>query len=351
MIFSLFYILSFSAKIPPQAHKGKEAFLEAAKEYGDRTEGMTSEGSINVLQFPSFTDFYAAWELEERERTVALLMDDMQVEYQPYVQALIPQVSQLIAAFREMDMPIFWSVWWRFGPDDGYFNAMDRFYGPIGTRTPLNALYNHDREHGGDVIPELAPQTEIEKKRHMKKSYSLDMFDEFLNWAVPAGQGTLDEELQKLGVDTVVIVGAWTDDCILATAFTALKLQYDVIVISDGVSTASKNHFAALDVMAGSVAKVIDTATMVQYMKSGMPVTESSYGRPAEFYRAPRRQDFTKANVQFQQSASNGMGLEILKIANTLIVAGLGFMIGWLMKGQKHAKSSRGENEPLMRYT
>ena len=49
--------------------------------------------------------------------------------------------------------------------------------------------------------------------------------------------------------------------------------------------------------MAGSVAKVIDTATMVQYMKSGMPVKERTYGQSAEFSRATRRQDFTKANL------------------------------------------------------
>lgn len=29
-------------------------------------------------------------------------------------------------------LPIFWSTWWRWGPDDGFFNSMDRFYGPIG---------------------------------------------------------------------------------------------------------------------------------------------------------------------------------------------------------------------------
>ena len=32
----------------------------------------------------------------------------------------------------EAKLPIFWSTWWRWGPDDGFFNSMDRFYGPIG---------------------------------------------------------------------------------------------------------------------------------------------------------------------------------------------------------------------------
>merc|ERR1712188_60407 len=96
-----------------------------------------------------------------------------------------------------------------------------------------------------------------ENRRVMHKSYSLDMFDERpMQWLVPSGQGTLHSELQKLGVDTVVQVGAWTDDCIISTAFHAFSLQYDVVLVEDGVSTASKQHFNAIEVMRGANAKV-----------------------------------------------------------------------------------------------
>ena len=47
-------------------------------------------------------------------------------------------------------------------------------------------------------------------------------------------------------------VGAWTDDCIISTAFHAFSLQYDVILIEDGVSTASKQHFNAIQVRHGT---------------------------------------------------------------------------------------------------
>ena len=79
----------------------------------------------------------------------------MQVEYAEYVHGIVPQVKLLLNAFREAKgrsgspggggggmsrrlpdieagLPVFWSTWWRWGPDDGFFNSMDRFYGPIG---------------------------------------------------------------------------------------------------------------------------------------------------------------------------------------------------------------------------
>lgn len=89
----------------------------------------------------------------------------------------------LWVCFRKANLPIFWSTWWRWGPEDGFFNSMDRFYGPIGQgpesgrtkknqkmlegmvffpalwsneigefrwNTSLNALYNH-KPNGGEA--------------------------------------------------------------------------------------------------------------------------------------------------------------------------------------------------------
>merc|ERR1719454_691526 len=127
---------------------------------------------------------------------------------------------------------------------------------------------------GADVLAEIGPITEEERRRVMHKSYSLDMFDERpMSWLVPSGQGTLHTELQKLGVDTIVQVGAWTDDCIISTAFHGFSLQYDVVVVEDGVSTASKQHFNAIEVMRGAAAKVLVAQQVANYIRRGMPVT------------------------------------------------------------------------------
>ncbi|CAK9050212.1 unnamed protein product, partial [Durusdinium trenchii] len=258
--------------LPKIAKAGEQNFDQMAAAGINSVNGISATGQRNPLQFPYLTDFWCAYELSDRSRTMALLIDDMQVEYKEYVQGIVAPIQELLVEFRKAKLPIFWSTWWRWGPEDGFFNSMDRFYGPIGWNTSLNALYTH-KPNGGDVLPEVAPETEEEKNRVMHKSYSLDMFDERpMKWKVPNNQGTLHQELQKLGVDTVVQVGAWTDDCIISTAFHAFSLQYDVVLIEDGVSTASKQHFNAIEVMRGAAAKVLLAQDVVKYFKAGRPV-------------------------------------------------------------------------------
>ena len=41
-------------------------------------EGLTATVQSNPLQFPLLTDFWCAYELTDRKRTPALLIDDMQ---------------------------------------------------------------------------------------------------------------------------------------------------------------------------------------------------------------------------------------------------------------------------------
>ena len=80
------------------------------------------------------------------------------------------------------------------------------------------------------------------------------------------------KESIQLGSIFTLQVGAWTDDCIISTAFHAFSLQYDVVLIEDGVSTASKQHFNAIEVMRGAAAKVLVAQDVVRYFKEGQPV-------------------------------------------------------------------------------
>ncbi|CAL1130931.1 unnamed protein product [Cladocopium goreaui] len=339
--------------LPKIAKDGEQHFSQMAAANENSVVDMSAIGQRNPLQFEFLTDFWCAYELSDRKRTMALLVDDMQVEYHDYVQGIVPPIMQLVEGFRKAKLPIFWSTWWRWGPDDGFFNSMDRFYGPIGWNTSLNALYNH-KPNGGDVLPEVAPKTPEERKRVMHKSYSLDMFDESpMEWLVPDGQGTLHTELQKLGVDTVVQVGAWTDDCIISTAFHAFSLQYDVVLIEDGVSTASKNHFNAIQVMRGAAAKVVFAREVVQYLNDGQPVKQpapktklaGSRQRLALIEeRSSESSDLRKAKNGHEQSAQlsavESAGQQ--RFADQLVlvlIASIGpasFAAGWVLRGSFH---------------
>lgn len=332
--------------VPPSAKLGKEEFDIIAKAKGDTMAGMSSIRQSNPLQFSTLVDFWCAWDLTDRKRNMALLIDDMQVEYEPYVRGIVPQTQLLIDKFRKAGLPIFWSTWWRWGPDDGFYNSMDRFYGPIGWNTAGNALYNHNQKTGGDVLAAVAPITDEERRRVMHKSYSLDMFDERpMNWLVPSGQGTLHAELQKLGVDTVVQLGAWTDDCIISTAFHAFSLQYDVVLVEDGVSTASKQHFNAVEVMRGAAAKVVVAQDVADYLDQGQPVLDTvqkikhSGGRANVVQLSASQKSRQEAAVAassspVMQTDPAIISLPMLCVVLMAFVGPVSFMAGWMLRGK-----------------
>lgn len=335
--------------VPEMATLGEDAFDKVAALKGDTMLGMSAEMQSNPLQFSTLTDFWCAYELTDRKRTPALLIDDMQLEYGPYVSGIIPQVQLLLDAFRKAGLPVFWSTWWRWGPKDGFFNAMDRFYGPIGVRTAGNALYNHN-PHGGDVLREIAPITDEERRRVMHKSYSLDMFDEHpMQWLVNNSQGTLHTELQRLGVDTVVQVGAWTDDCIISTAFHAFSLQYDVVLVEDGVSTASKQHFNAIEVMRGAAAKVLFAKEVAEYINRGLPVIEldTATRRKVAGGRVSAVEGGADASLSSALNARSspdpsalssigwiGSSMQILTLMLSAFIGPASFVAGWILRGR-----------------
>lgn len=360
----LFALCGAPPDLPPQTQAGMEGFLR--RWHANPTARMPNAvQERNPLQFDTFTDYEAAWDLSDRPRRLALLIDDVQVEYEAYVRGILPQIKALVEAFRRAGHPIFWSTWWRWGPDDGHFNAMDRFYGPAGIADRVNALYNY-QPNGGDVLPDVAPTTDEEQARVMHKFYSLDMFDERPTaWLQPRDQGTLDDELRKLEVDTVVQVGAWTgaprltrlknrpeapgtrrrsltmclgpsapDDCIISTAMHAFSLQYDVVVVADAVSTASKAQFAAVEVMRGAVAKILPTAHVIHYLATlpgaVAPNTEALGPLLGANARAAPTAPWERDPPVPSSDPGRGAGVaEVARFAQALLVAALAWTVGY----------------------
>jgi len=210
--------------------------------------------------------FCAAWDLPSRPRRIALLLDDCQEEYRDFATPILPHLIQLTQAFRKNQQPqtpIVWSSWSR-RFDDGIANAMDRWYGPRGLENPYtNALYIVDGCQGMQTLQEIAPtDTEIEQGWFYHSKH-LDMF-----WCfTPDGRSYLDSKLKEHGIDTIVVAGLWTDECILSTAFAGLSRGYDVVVVRDAVATATANGEAALTVLGGTCSKVLTTQQVVDYLE------------------------------------------------------------------------------------
>ena len=88
------------------------------------------------------------------------------------------------------------------------------------------------------------------------------------------GKSYLDEKLKALHIDTVVIAGLWTDECIISTAYAAFSRGYDVVVVSDATATATANHESGLNLINGVCSKVLTTEDVVSYMKDSFVLGE-----------------------------------------------------------------------------
>ena len=214
--------------------------------------------------------FWAAWNLADRPRRIALLIDDCQEEYRPYAEKILPNLVKLVSVFRTArsqsdGVGIVWSAWTRTF-DDGISNAMDRWYGPKGLRpeNPENAAYIFTGAPGMDPLAEIAPTEAEVADGWFYHGKHLDMF-----WNFTAdGKSYLDEKLKALHIDTIVIVGLWTDECILSTAYAGNSRGYDVVVVDDAVATATANQKTALTIAGSTVAKVLSTDDVLRYMEN-----------------------------------------------------------------------------------
>ncbi|TVR26352.1 MAG: isochorismatase family protein [Ilumatobacter sp.] len=212
--------------------------------------------------------FSAAWNLEDRPRRIALLVDDCQEEYRPFAGDILPNVIRLVDAFRVAratsdGVCIAWSAWSR-AFDDGISNAMDRWYGPRGLRPdqPENAAYVFTGSAGVRPLAEIAPTDDEVADGWFYLGQHLDMFWTFDD----EGRSYLDRKLTALEIDTVVLVGLWTDECVLSTAYAGNSRGYDVVVVADAVDTATANQKTALTVAGSTVAKVLSTDAVLDYM-------------------------------------------------------------------------------------
>lgn len=224
--------------------------------------------------------FWASWDLADRPRRVALLLDDCQEEYRPYAQGILPNLEKLVETFRKSKethdgVCIAWSSWSRLF-DDGISNAMDRWYGPRGLHpeNPENAAYIFGGTKGLQPLREIAPNQKEKDEGWFYHGKHLDMFWTFNE----DGTSYLDEKLKAHDIDTIIITGLWTDECVLATAYAGSSRGYDVVLVSDAVATATDNQETALKVAGSTVAKVLSTQEVIDYMKHDFKT-----GKPGQY--------------------------------------------------------------------
>ena len=214
-------------------------------------------------------DISCGYKISDHKRNYVLVVEDMQMTYKPCVTYCLPAVKSLIKTFRDLDLPIIWTNWAR-TPEDGHYGGVDRFYGSQATKLSLNPAYSYG-EHGHKTVDEIAPQNNQEMSRSIN-SYHLSKF------------GDLDEEgreilfpmLEAWGVNTIILVGAWTDSCLGTTVFDAVdKYGYDVVLVSDACATATMHGANMLEVLYSAAALRMSSGEVVEHLRSRPEMIEA----------------------------------------------------------------------------
>lgn len=156
----------------------------------------------------------------------ALLIVDMQNEFvNPKGKACVagaadtvPRIARVLRAWRQHALPLAYVVR-RYSPDSSDVEPVRRdVFAQMGGFCLPNTW-------GSEIVPALAPlagEMVIVKTR----------WSAFFRTA-------LDAKLRQRGVDTLVVAGTQTPNCVRATAFDADSLGYRVIVLIDGTSSQS----------------------------------------------------------------------------------------------------------------
>lgn len=218
----------------------------------------------------------AQYELDDFPRKFVLLCEEYQSNYNFYhTTELLTNTKMLQDTFRQYHMPIFWTTWVR-SMTDGKYGALDRF---AGTRISVPKEVNFsawftDAKHvetylygpSSEILKEVAPVTPAERlnilrSEHYSKFADRDSYCHEI----------LYPSLQKLGINTLVLTGSFTEACIIATAIEAVdRYGLDVILVHDAIASPSSTdvQLGALNVMTHSFVKLMNTSNIIKWFHS-----------------------------------------------------------------------------------
>ncbi|KAF5089953.1 Maleamate amidohydrolase [anaerobic digester metagenome] len=185
----------------------------------------------------------------------ALLIIDMQNDFtsthavNPVVgaQAVITPLTNLLSLFREKRLPIFHIV--RIHEPDG--SDVEWFRAEKFKSTPFAVRGTH----GAAVIDELTPVP----GEHLIEKVRMSAF---------IGT-TLDLILRTLGVNTVVVGGIQTPNCVRTTVFDAMAYYYETILVDDATGAQTKEiHEANVLDMKNIGVKILNTTDIAPWLDS-----------------------------------------------------------------------------------
>lgn len=167
--------------------------------------------------------------------------------YTPYAPPVVPNINRVAEALRRAGGTV---VWVQMNASREVTEVWQRFRDVYANQVEMDAW--HDALTPGKIGFELWSGLDVRPgdMRLVKNRYS----------AFIQGASSIHEDLQKRGIDTVLVVGVATNTCCESTARDAQMLNYKVIMIPDCNATRSDiEHSAALSNVFKMFGDVLDT--------------------------------------------------------------------------------------------
>lgn len=169
------------------------------------------------------------------------------------LKALVGRMDNFIESVRAHHVPV---VWTQMIEDPGYALPNAKFKMQI-TKTPAIIQSGHE---SFEIFGSAKPQ---EGEKVITKVH----YDAFI--------GTdLHQHLQQTGTKTVVLIGVMTSRCVLATAFAANSLGYNVVVVEDMVGVAEKftpEQPVALEIIQAILGFNVSSQDLLQTLSTPSP--------------------------------------------------------------------------------
>jgi len=168
-------------------------------------------------------------------------------------QSTLPQCARALARARELDIPVYY-VRREYAIDGSNVEAV-RYEGWMRS----GKIMSEASEYSGSL--EFPEMIQPEPEDHI---LTKPRFSAFL-------KTNLDEELRASSINTVILTGTTTPNCIRVTCTDAISLGYNVVIIEDCTSSRTPEVQAAnIEDMILLGAQIIDTAT---FCETGLETT------------------------------------------------------------------------------
>lgn len=139
--------------------------------------------------------------------------------YKKIDEVVVPNNQRLLKAFREKKMPVFFARIIS-QKKDGSDRSLDQ------KGTGYNALHLLENDPAGQIVPELAP---LEDEVVIRKTTDSALTGSNLRLM-----------LHNMGIDTVVVTGVLTDQCVSGTVRSLADESYKVWLIEDACMAATQ---------------------------------------------------------------------------------------------------------------